>query len=47
MLLAGLASTMIHALVDFPFQNPAVLVTWFALLAITASYCEGAKERRG
>ena len=49
MLLAGLASTMIHALVDFPFQNPAILVTWFAVLAITTNYCEGSKnkEHRG
>lgn len=45
MLLAGLASTMMHALVDFPFQNPAVLVTWFALLAITVNYCERAKSK--
>ena len=45
MLLAGLASTMIHALVDFPFQNPAVLVTWFAILAITTNYCESSKSK--
>ncbi len=36
MLLAGLGSTAGHALVDFPFRNLAVLVTWFSLLAITA-----------
>ncbi len=46
MLLAGLASTMIHALVDFPFQNPAVLVTWFATLAITTNYCDREKDQR-
>lgn len=38
-LLAGLGSTMAHALIDFPFRNPAVLTTWFALLAITAKRC--------
>lgn len=36
MLLAGLGSTAGHALVDFPFRNLAVLVTWFSLLIITA-----------
>ena len=36
MLLVGLGSTAGHALVDFPFRNLAVLVTWFSLLAITA-----------
>ena len=46
MLLAGLASTTIHALVDFPFQNPAVLVTWFALLALTTSYCDCARREK-
>lgn len=40
-LLAGLGSTIVHALIDFPFNNPAVLVTWFALLAITAKSCSG------
>jgi O-antigen ligase len=41
MLLAGLGSTMVHALIDFPFQNPAVLITWFAILTITGTYCGG------
>ena len=36
MLLIGLGSTAGHALVDFPFRNLSVLVTWFSLLAITA-----------
>ena len=36
MLLAGLGSTAGHALIDFPFRNLGVLVTWFSLLAITA-----------
>ena len=36
MLLVGLGSTAGHALVDFPFRNLAVLVTWFSLLAISA-----------
>ncbi len=38
-LLGGLGSTMLHALVDFPFRNPAVLLTWFTILVITANYC--------
>ena len=36
MLLAGLGSAAGHALIDFPFRNLGVLVTWFSLLAITA-----------
>ncbi len=39
MLLAGLGSTLVHALIDFPFRNPAVLSTWFAILAIAAQRC--------
>ena len=39
MLLAGLGSTLVHALIDFPFRNPAVLTTWFAILAIAAQRC--------
>ena len=44
MLLVGLGSTAGHALVDFPFRNLAVLVTWFCLLAITARL--SAKDER-
>ncbi len=44
MLLAGLASTMVHALIDFPFRNPAVLTTWFAILAIAARRCSKSRE---
>jgi len=40
MLLTGLGSTMVHGLIDFPFRNPAVLVTWLALLAVIARLCE-------
>ena len=39
MLLAGLGSTLVHALIDFQFRNPAVLTTWFAILAIAAQRC--------
>lgn len=44
LLLAGLGNTLAHALVDFPFRNSAVLLTWSVLLVITAKQCEG-KER--
>ena len=40
MLFAGIVSTMVHALVDFPFRNPAVLLSWVTLLVITAKYCD-------
>jgi O-antigen ligase len=44
MLLAGLAGILVHALVDFPFRNPAVLVTWSALLAIAATTSKRKRE---
>ncbi len=48
MLLAGLGSTMAHALIDFPFRNLAVLVAWFSLLVITARLCKVDRlERKG
>lgn len=30
--LLGCAQTLLHAAVDFPFQNPAVLITWWVML---------------
>jgi hypothetical protein len=31
---------MAHALMDFPFQNPAILVTWWSLLVISLRWLE-------
>lgn len=31
LLCLGLAQTLLHAIFDFPFQNPAILITWCAL----------------
>ncbi|MDA0346004.1 MAG: O-antigen ligase family protein [Verrucomicrobia bacterium] len=45
MLLAGLGSTMVHALIDFPFRNPAVLMAWFVILVVTARLCEPKESR--
>lgn len=32
MVLLGCCQTLLHAAIDFPFQNPAVLITWWMLL---------------
>ncbi len=39
-ILLGCGQTLIHAWADFPFQNPAILVTWLALIAIAARWLE-------
>lgn len=39
-LFLGCVQTMVHALVDFPFQNPAILVTWWALVIIALRWLE-------
>lgn len=36
----GVAQVMAHALIDFPFQNPAILTTWWALLVISLRWLE-------
>ncbi|MBL9218362.1 MAG: O-antigen ligase family protein [Opitutaceae bacterium] len=38
--LIGCAQTLAHAWFDFPFQNPAILCTWLALIAISARWIE-------
>jgi hypothetical protein len=38
--LIGCAQTLAHAWFDFPFQNPAVLCTWLALIAVSARWLE-------
>jgi len=40
MILLGALQTLLHAGVDFPFQHPAVLVTWWALLIIALRWAE-------
>lgn len=32
MVLLGCGQTLLHAVIDFPFQNPAVLITWWVML---------------
>jgi len=32
MVLLGCCQTLLHAVIDFPFQNPAVLITWWCVL---------------
>jgi O-antigen ligase len=41
-LMIGLGSgqVMAHAVMDFPFQNPAILITWWALLVISLRWLE-------
>lgn len=36
----GAGQVMAHAVMDFPFQNPAILVTWWALLVISLRWLE-------
>jgi hypothetical protein len=38
--LLGCGQTLAHAWFDFPFQNPAILCTWLALIAISARWIE-------
>jgi hypothetical protein len=38
--LIGCTQTLAHAWFDFPFQNPAILCTWLALIAISARWLE-------
>ena len=40
MILLGLLQTMGHALSDFPFQNTAVLITWWSLLVLMLRWLE-------
>lgn len=39
-ILIGCGQTLAHAWFDFPFQNPAILSTWLALIAISARWIE-------
>ena len=36
----GLLLTLAHAMIDFPFQNPAVLITWCVLLVSLGRWIE-------
>jgi O-antigen ligase len=40
MLAFGTGQVMVHALMDFPFQNPAILTTWLALWVIGLRWLE-------
>lgn len=39
-ILLGCSQTLVHACFDFPFQNPAILCTWLALIAVSARWVE-------
>ena len=39
-LLLGCMQTLGHALIDFPFQNTAILITWWSLLVIMIRWLE-------
>ncbi|MDD3180760.1 MAG: O-antigen ligase family protein [Opitutaceae bacterium] len=39
-IILGLSQTLIHAWFDFPFQCPAILATWCALLTISGRWIE-------
>lgn len=38
--LLGCSQTLIHAWFDFPFQNPAILITWLVLVTVSARWLE-------
>jgi hypothetical protein len=40
MVFLGCAQTLLHALIDFPFQNAAILVTWWAMLVMALRWLE-------
>ena len=40
MVALGAGQVMAHAVMDFPFQNPAILITWWALLIISLRWLE-------
>ncbi len=40
MLLIGCGQTLLHAVIEFPFQCPAILTTWWALLVIALRWLE-------
>lgn len=40
MIFLGSVQTLLHATMDFPFQHPAVLVTWWALLIMALRWAE-------
>jgi uncharacterized membrane protein HdeD (DUF308 family) len=40
LLTVGCLQTLVQAIFDFPFQNPAILVTWLALLVISIRWVE-------
>lgn len=40
MIWLGAGQVLAHALIDFPFQNPAILITWAALLVISLRWLE-------
>lgn len=40
MIALGAGQVMVHAVMDFPFQNPAILVTWGSLLVISLRWLE-------
>lgn len=40
MLLLGCGQTLLHAAIDFPFQNPAVLMMWWVLLIAALRWLE-------
>lgn len=39
-LLLGAGQTLLHAWFDFPFQNPAILTTWLALIVLSLRWLE-------
>lgn len=47
MILLGCMQTLLHAAIDFPFQNPAVLTAWWVLLVASVRWLELDEAGRG
>lgn len=47
LLLLGCTMTLAHAWVDFPFQNPAILITWTTLPVLLAHWLELENKSEG
>ena len=45
LLALGLFQTLAHASFDFPFQNPAVLITWLVLALVATRYADGGQRQ--
>jgi hypothetical protein len=46
-MLLGCLVTMLHATIDFPFFNPAILITWCCLWPVMIRWLEIERQQHG